>query len=308
MDKDTKDMCPNFTALNGRLPGGAKVGKAVLNVQEPTQKVLHCHTACSKYPADQPCSQPSTCENNRRDGVRCPLKEIGEHHDCDYEEEHTEGELVRINRTRVDQHQHQMHGCYWGMESLELVCVAPRDTVVTESIARQMSVTVKDNQMEEQENFNSTSEKMLDDDALYEQNDFEESDLESEADSETRSAASELESYNSLMQRLNPDSVAQGLASYNSLTQHFNPMTSRQFPPRRPVGSDTESDTDSTTNKSVKRPIATRQRIQQQTTPTKVVGKGEGREGKSQQDRPHQPPPQHTVKKATIRDSRANQT
>ena len=49
MDKDTKDMCPNFTALNGRLPGGAKVGKAVigeakvshasLNIQEATEKV-----------------------------------------------------------------------------------------------------------------------------------------------------------------------------------------------------------------------------------------------------------------------------
>ena len=112
MDKDNKDMCPNFTALNGRLPGGAKVGKAIigeakvshapLNIQEPTEKVIHCHTACSKYPIDQPCSQPTVCENNRRNGVRCPVREMGEHHDCDYEEEHSEGELARVNKTRVD--------------------------------------------------------------------------------------------------------------------------------------------------------------------------------------------------------------
>ena len=36
MDKDTKDMCTNFATLNSRLPGGAKVSKAVLNVQQPT--------------------------------------------------------------------------------------------------------------------------------------------------------------------------------------------------------------------------------------------------------------------------------
>ena len=113
--------------------------------------------------------------------MRCPLREMGEHHDCDYEEEHSEGELARVNKTRANQHQHQLYGCYWGMETLELVCVAPRDTTVSGNAARLMSVTVKNNQFEEQEDFNSTSENILDDDALYEQNDFEESDIESEA-------------------------------------------------------------------------------------------------------------------------------
>ena len=179
MDKNTKNMCPNFTALNGRLPGGAKVGKAVIGetkvshvtpeIQEPADKVIHCHTACIKYPADQPYNQPTICENNRKNEVRCPVRELGEHHDCDIQVECSEGELVRVNKTRADQNQHRLHGCYWGMESLELVCVAPRDTVISGNSARQMSVTVKDSQVEEQEDFNSTSENILDDDALYEQ-------------------------------------------------------------------------------------------------------------------------------------------
>ena len=128
-----------------------------------------------------------------------------------------------------------------------------------------MSVTVKNNQFEEQEDFNSTSENILDDDALYEQNDFEESDIESEAESGTRSAASGVGSYNSLMQQLNTESIALGLAGY------ISPVASRQSSPRRPVESDTESDAESTTNQSVKRPIATRQRTQQHTTPTELV-------------------------------------
>ena len=97
------------------------------------------------------------------------MRDIGEHHDCDYEEEHTEDALIRINVTRVNQHQHKVQGSHWGMDSLQMICVAPRDSTIElqENTAKLMSVTVNDNKLETQEDNNSTSENILDDDALY---------------------------------------------------------------------------------------------------------------------------------------------
>ena len=104
MDKSTKNMCPNFTALNSRLPGGAKVGKAIIaevkinqstqEIQEPANKAIHCHTTCIKYPTDEPCDQPIKCAHNRKNGVRCTVRESAEHHDCVLPTDGSECEMV----------------------------------------------------------------------------------------------------------------------------------------------------------------------------------------------------------------------
>ena len=60
------------------------------------------------------------------------------------------------NRTRAMNNKHALEGIYWGIETMELVCVAPRDTIISGNTARQMSVTV--NKVEVQEDFDSTSE------------------------------------------------------------------------------------------------------------------------------------------------------
>ena len=112
------------------------------------------------------------------------MRDIGEHHDCDYEEEHTEDALIKINVTRVNQHQHKVQGSHWGMDSLQMICIAPHDIELPENTARLMSETVNDNKLVEQEDNNSTSYNILDDDAIYDQSDFKKSDIESEADSD----------------------------------------------------------------------------------------------------------------------------
>ena len=233
MDKSTKNMCPNFTALNSRLPGGAKVGKAIIAevkinqttqaIQEPAVRTLHCHIACVQHKINDPCSQPIDCENNRKNGVKCPVKEVGEHHDCDICKNYSEGELIEANRTRAMDNKHPLSGIYWGMETMELVCVAPRDTVISGNTARQMSVTV--NEVEVQEDFNSTSESIMDDDELYEQED------------------SEFEGYNSDSDT-DPD-------QQDSVDQELLDYISRPLSPTQPK---TESETESITDQPIKKP------------------------------------------------------
>ena len=98
-----------------------------------------------------------------------------------------------------------------------------------DSPAKLMSVTVEDNNLETQVDNNSTFENIMDDDALYEQSDCGDerwdSDPESEFDSDPKSVPSELERPRPVME-----------------LRQVDPTVHRQFSPRRPVGSDSESD------------------------------------------------------------------
>ena len=139
-----------------------------------------------------------------------------------------------------------------------MICLAPRDKIIEhqEDTARLLSVTVKDNSLETQEDDNSTLENMMDDDALYEQSDYGDeqwdSDPESDFDSDNRSAPSELGRPRPIME-----------------PRQVDPTVHRQFSPRRPVRSDSESET--TTNKAVRRSTAGRYRSQQQSSPPNLV-------------------------------------
>ena len=152
----------------------------------------------------------------------CPVKESGEHHDCAYEEEHSEDAFLRINVARVSQHKHKVHFSHWGMDSLQMVSIAPRDIELAENTARLMSVTVGDNRLVEEEDNNSTFENILDDDAIYDQSDFEESDIESEAETDLRSTTPDLGSYGNSLQQLDPNmrSAISALEDYSSSMQH----------------------------------------------------------------------------------------
>ena len=138
-----------------------------------------------------------------------------------------------------------------------------------DSPAKLMSVTVEDNNLETQVDNNSTFENIMDDDALYEQSDSDDerwgSDPESDPESDPKSDSSELK-------RIRPATELQQVRT----TVH------RQFSPRRPVQTDSESDSESTSNKAVIRPTS-RQSInpttttirptsRQQMTPTNLIG------------------------------------
>ena len=138
MDKDTRDSCPNFALLSRRFVGGAKTSKAVLNIKQTTQQTLHFHWACSKYPTDQPCDQPTICKSKQNADkalgpgftLSCPIKDNGEHHDCLYEKELTEDDLISVNIARVNQHQHPVQGSYWGVDNQQMIVLANRNQTI----------------------------------------------------------------------------------------------------------------------------------------------------------------------------------
>ena len=182
MDQDSRDSCSNIAALNGRFTGGAKAGKAASNdqrLQTPSSsgppQTLHCHWSCGTFTSCSPCAQPKECNNKCDDDtdnttLTCPIKEEFGEHECGFSNELTEDDLVSANITRVENNKQPLQKLYWLEDNQHMLVAAPRDRVIKprSSPVRLMAVTVNENYLE----------NSRDNDAIYEQEDSDDDELE----------------------------------------------------------------------------------------------------------------------------------
>ena len=169
MDEGTRDSCSNHAALQSRFKGGAKAGKAASNDQRPQTpdnsgppQTLHCHWSCSAF-THSPCAQPKDCEEKCEVWTDCPIKEAFGDHDCGFSTEFTEDQLVIANVTRVENNKQPLQKLRWLGDNRHMLVAAPHNRVMElqDSPVRMMTVTVN-------ENYEGSNR---DDDDLYEQED-----------------------------------------------------------------------------------------------------------------------------------------